>query len=178
MANRSKKVVLSARIDPYLKAGMELAATAKNEKIVKMMEEFIETGLAVMTVDNPFLAIGSRTEKTSFMLIFKCIWSEDEAVYKMRAGGLGPAFAGEYLFALHQIVFSEEYFRGEDDLYGDLNGFKEKLKLTPPKRPVNLKRIRDEWSTINDYCEFLSNNKPFFIQYLDYKRMAEESKAK
>ncbi|CAM3693787.1 hypothetical protein SAMN05216475_0532 [Pseudomonas synxantha] len=176
MANRSKKVMLSARIEPYLKAGIELAAVAKNEKIVKLMEQFIEIGLEDLVVDNPFKLM--TLEKIDFMFVFKCIWSEDEPTLKLRAGGLGEGFAGSYLSRLAGWVLSDDYFKGEFDLYGDLNGVSLGEKSSAPNVKINIDLVRSEWSMINSYYEFLDSNKPFHPAYSDYKRMVHESKAK
>lgn len=167
MANRSKKTVLSSRVEPYLKAGIEMAAVARNVKIVKLLEQFIEVGLDDLTIDNPFKVI--KPEKTSFLQILKCVWTDDEVLFKLRSGGLGPDFAGEELFFVHNVIMSEEYFRGDYDLYGDLNGLSKRYEYHPSKRLVDLDKIKDEWPLINTYCNFLATNRPLYLDYLEYK---------
>ena len=51
MANRSKKVVLSARIEPRLKAALDIAAMKLEDKVVKVLEDFVADGLKRITVD-------------------------------------------------------------------------------------------------------------------------------
>lgn len=176
MANRSKKVMLSARIEPYLKSGIEMASAARNEKIVKLMERFIEIGLEDLTVDNPFKV--TSLEKVDFMFVFKSIWSDDEPTLKIRAGGLGESFAGEYLSRLAGWVLNDEYFKGDFDLYGDLNGVSIGEKASAPYKLVNIELIRNEWGMINSYYDFLESNKPFHPSYADFKRMDQESKSR
>jgi hypothetical protein len=176
MANRSKKVVLSARVDPYLKASLELAATAKNQKIVKMLESILLSGLEDELIDNPFYSADS---KISFMRAFNAIWSENEIVYKLRAGALGPKFAGEDLAFAAMLVTASSYFEGDFDLFGDLNGKAVagnlKLHHTPK---INLELAEKEWSTVERYVDFLATNKPFEPSYDDFKRMLSASESK
>ncbi|MCE0943042.1 MULTISPECIES: hypothetical protein [Pseudomonas] len=168
MANRSKKVVLSARVEPYLKVGIELAAVARNEKIVKLLENFIEVGLNDLQIDDPFIV--TKTEKTSFMAVLKCIWTDDEILFKLRAGGLGVDFAGEELCFIYNNVLSEKYFHGDYSLYGDLNGLAKRFNWHPPAiQKVDLQKIKDEWLLINAYCQFLITNRPFYLDYEEYK---------
>ncbi|MGW8462465.1 hypothetical protein [Pseudomonas sp. CLCA07] len=176
MANRSKKVVLSARVDPYLKASLELAAAAKNQKIVKMLESILESGLDDLIIDNPF---ESETPKISFLFAFTAIWSESEALYKLRAGTLGPKFAGDDLAFAAFIIHSSNHFKGDFDLFGDLNGRinNANIKLSH-KYMINLELLEAEWATVERYISFLAMNKPFEPSYEDFKRMLEASEAK
>ncbi|WP_044267619.1 hypothetical protein [Pseudomonas fluorescens] len=176
MANRSKKVVLSARVDPYLKASLELAAAAKNQKIVKMLETILESGLDDLMIDSPF---EGESERISFMLAFTAIWSESEPLYKLRAGTLGPKFAGEHLAFTAIIVHASNYFDGDFDLFGDLNGRVGNAGLKPRhKYMINLELLEKEWPTVERYQDFLMTNKPFEPSYEDFKRMLKASEAK
>jgi len=176
MANRSKKVVLSARVDPYLKASLELAAAGKNQKIVKMLETILEGGLDDLMIDNPF---ESEHPRISFMLAFTAIWSESEPLYKLRAGTLGPNFAGDDLAFTALIVHGSNYFDGDFDLFGDLNGRIKNANLKPHhKYMINLELLEAEWSTVERYTAFLIANKPFEPTYEDFKRMLKASEAK
>lgn len=175
MANRSKKVVLSARVDPYLKAAMELLAASQKEKIVKLLETFIENGLNDWYVKNPF----KDGEKTPFLNVFTAIWTEDEVVYKLRAAVAGSNFAGETLWRQGLVVLGDSYFKGTEPLYGDLNGLGEKWAYKPDREYLlNLQLIREEWQLIEDYVTFLENNKPFEPNYADYKKMRKDSSVK
>ena len=176
MANRSKKVVLSARIDPYLKAALEMFAASQNKKIVKLLENFLENGLDAMDVDSPFLTQGNGNSKISFMSLFTAIWSEDEVLFKVRAGVLGPTYAGETMWRQAMVATD---FKGETDLYGDLNGYAGKFGYSLPwKHSLNLELIREEWPLIEGYVAFVENNKPFEPSYDDYKKMRAKSDAK
>ncbi|OFJ43301.1 hypothetical protein BJN42_21795 [Pseudomonas koreensis] len=179
MANRSNKVVLSARVDPYLKAALELLAASQKEKIVKLLETFLENGMHDFYVVNPFLPKGGEAEKTSFMNVFTAIWSDDEVVYKLRAGVLGPQYAGETAWRQAMVVTGDHYFKGADDLYGDLNGLSEKWGYKAEYNYfLDLEKVRSEWPLIEGYVSFIENNKPFEPSYEDYKRMHQQSKAK
>lgn len=181
MANRSKKVVLSARIAPYLKAALEMFAASQNEKIVKLMETFLESGLDEVNVVSPFHSDVKGGTKISFMTLFTAIWSEDEVVFKIRAGLLGPDYAGETMWRQAMVASGCERFKGVTDLYEDLNGWASRKGsgwVAPRPHFLNLEVIREEWPLIEDYVAFVENNKPFEPSYEDYKRMREESDAK
>lgn len=172
MANRSKKVVLSVRVDPYLKAALELFASSQNEKIVKVLETCLENGLTDRDIRNPFKPRDEGQEKISFMIAFTAIWSENEVLYKLRAGTLGPDFAGEELSFISLLVMGHQYFDGDYDLFGDLNGASESFGFTPKRRPrVNLELVEQEWPVLEEYSRFLTNNKPFQPSFEDYKKM-------
>jgi hypothetical protein len=172
MANRSKKVVLSVRVDPYLKAALELFAASENDKIVKVLELCLENGLTDRDIRNPFKPRDKAQEKISFMIAFTAIWSDNEVLYKMRAGTLGPDFAGEELSFISMIVLGHSYFDGDYDLFGDLNGSAETYGFKPKTRPmVNLELLEKEWPILEEYCRFLANNKPFQPGFEDYKKM-------
>ena len=186
MANRSKKVVLSARVDPYLKAALELAAVSRKEKIVKLLETFVESGLYDLDITKPFLLQVDKKgkseklgDKISFMSLFTAIWTDDVILYKIRAGVLGPEFAGETVWQQAMVATGDHYFRGEDDLYGDMNGFSQKSGYSVVvKYGLNLELIRKEWPIIESYVSFIESNKPFDPGYDEYKSMLEKSLAK
>jgi hypothetical protein len=178
MANRSKKVVLSARVDPYLKAALELLAASRNEKIVKILESCLENGMNDRTITNPFIA-PQKLEKISFMVAFTAIWSENETLYKLRAGTLGYDFAGEELSTVAMFINDDKYFDGEYDVFGDLNGSTETFGFKPRMQPrVNLALVEKEWPIVEEYVRFLASNKPLQPGYADYKSMRAQSLAK
>lgn len=178
MANRSKKVVLSARVDPYLKAALELLAASRNEKIVKILESCLENGMNDRIITNPFKA-PQKLEKISFMVAFTAIWSENETLYKLRAGTLGSDFAGEELSMVAMFINDDKYFDGEFDVFGDLNGSTEKFGFKPRIQPrVNLALVEKEWPIVEEYVRFLASNKPLQPGYADYKSMRAQSLAK
>ena len=179
MANRSKKVVLSARIAPYLKAGLELYASAEKVKIVKLLEEILEAALEDANVQSPFHdSRGERVEISIYNLL-TAIWTEDEVLFKLRAGVLGPNYAGETTWREAMVATGCDYFKGDVDLYGDLNGYEEKFGYDVPwSYQLNLELVREEWHLIQDYVAFGENNKPFEPSYDDYKSMRAKSEAK
>lgn len=156
MANRSKKVVLSARIDASVKAALELAAASKDEKIVAFLEYCIQSGLSMLAVFNPFSQDPGR--KMPFNMFFDCIWSEDEMLYKLRAGALGPDYATSEMIEIALVVTTGEYFKGDFDLFGDLNGLADAHEMSAPKIFIDLEKVRSEWEQIVSYSEFLKNN--------------------
>ncbi|MFV3305806.1 hypothetical protein ACNFBT_11050 [Pseudomonas sp. NY15181] len=175
MANRSKKVVLSARVEPYLKAALELYATSTNEKIVKVLERFIETCLSDAQIENPL----NGYKKGYFMTIFTAIWSEDEVIFNLRAGLMGSKFSSDRLFHLAMTVVGDHRFKGDFDLFGDLNGMAERFEFVQPyEAKIDLGLVRSEWDVLVAYVDFLENNKPFCPTYDDYKRMREQSESK
>ncbi|WP_312974600.1 hypothetical protein [Stutzerimonas nitrititolerans] len=177
MANRSKKVVLSARVDPYLKAGIDLLAAAQRVKMVALMERFLEFGLEESQVENPF-ASKKNTPKISFLLVLQAIWTDDEVLFQLRAGALGAKISGDDIFDASFVVLSLEvdYFAGEDDIFGDLNGLTSRMGLAPvvPFK-VNLPLVKEEWDSILAYVQFLKQNKPFQPTFDEYKTIMAKS---
>lgn len=179
MANRSKKVVLSARIAPYLKAGLELYASAEKVKIVKLLEEILEAALEDANVQSPFHDSRGERVEISYINLLTAIWTEDEVLFKLRAGVLGPRYAGETTWREAMVATGCDYFKGDVDLYGDLNGYEEKFGYDVPwSYQLNLELVREEWHLIQDYVAFVENNKPFEPSYDDYKSMRAKSEAK
>lgn len=176
MANRSKKVVLSARVDPYLKAALELLATSKNQKIVKLLEMFIEEGMDNTKIENPLKYDG---KKVDYMMVFQSIWTEDEVIYKLRAGALGSKFAGDELAKIATRVVDNNYFNGDYELFGDLNGMASKYGFAPPYPwKINIDLVKAEWDILNQYVSFLESNKPFSPSYDEYKNILAKSDSK
>ncbi|MDD2110645.1 hypothetical protein NP554_02360 [Pseudomonas asiatica] len=177
MANRSKKVVLSARIDGYLKAGLEMYAASREQKIVKVLETFLETGLDESYVDSPFHDSKRTLQRITYLDMLKAVWSEDEILFKVRAGALGRDYAGET--AYRQAMTAIACFPGEVDLYGDLNGYIKQYGYESPREClIDLERVRADWHLIEDYVAFLENNKPFEPTFGDYLAMREKSESK
>jgi len=177
MANRSKKVVMSARVDPYLKAGIELLAASQRVKIVKLMEEFLEWGLETTQVDNPF-ASSKKTPRISFLAVLEAIWTDDDVLFQLRAGALGGRISGDDIFNAAFVVLSHEtdYFEGDFDVFGDLNGLTARMGLQPPVPfKINMELVREEWETIKAYVQFLAQNKPFQPSYEEYKTIMAKS---
>lgn len=172
MANRSKKVILSARIDPSLKAGIELAAASQKEKIVAFLEYCIQGGLSTLVIADPFGK--ERGKQTAFSLFHSSVWSEDEVVYKLRVGYLGPDYAPLDLVDAAAVVNSEKCFSGDYDLYGDLNGNVKKLDLIAPNVRVNIDKIKREWKLILEYVEFKKKNIHLNVDYEKYLELAYE----
>ncbi|EJM77917.1 hypothetical protein [Pseudomonas sp. GM60] len=172
MANRSKKVVISARIDPQLKDALDIAASKLNKKIVKLLEELVEVGLAELTVQNPFRG-GHLPDggDMNFMTVFEAVWDQDEVVFKLRAGTIGPDFCGETISRQAKVVIGSERFKGEYDLFGDLNGHTALWGGTYEKHYVNLELVKKEWPIIESYIAFLDSNQPLVVSYEDYKKM-------
>lgn len=178
MVNRSKKVVLSARVEPYLKDALELLAVSRNQKIVKLLETFLENSMSDWQIPNPLHWKNGQHKKISYLSVFAAIWSENRIIYELRAGALGPEFAGEELWEKSVHVLSAKYFEGTYDLFGDLNGATERYGFEPLRREmIDLDRVEREWTIIEGYVDFLRFNKPFSPSYEDYKRMLEDSKS-
>ncbi|HCT7937619.1 TPA: hypothetical protein OT881_005845 [Pseudomonas aeruginosa] len=169
MANRSKKVVLSARIDPYLKAGIELAASSSREKIVAFLEYCIRNGMSSIAVNNPFV---EADVKVPFEMFFSSVWSDDEVLYKLRVGCLGPEYADRTLVEVGLIVVAEKHFAGDYDLYGDLNGNAAKLGYKAKRIMIDLEKVRMEWDVINEYAEFRIKNGRINVSYDKYLEIA------
>lgn len=173
MANRSKKVVISARIEPRLKAALDIAAGKLDEKIVTVLETFVEEGLNGIYVEkNPFWGgLMPSNSQINFMEVFDAVWDEDKVLFELRAGTIGPAFCGERLSRQAQVVIGSDYFKGEDDLFGDLNGYTDIWGGDIEKHFVNLDLVRKEWTYIDEFLSFVDMNGLTEVSYDFYKVM-------
>lgn len=167
MANRSKKVVLSARIDPFLKSGIDALSELANEKTVKLLEAFIESGLNKKMVKNPFSDTPGNAE-ISLMHLLQSVWSEDEVLYQLRLGllaKLGVKCSSEEVEAITAVVLEHKRFQGELDLLEGVTTLSERPESVRFKYMVDLGRVKDEWGTLKTYLAFSKNNRPLTISY-------------
>ena len=181
MANRSKKVVISARIEPRLKAALDIAAMKLEEKVVKVLEDFVEAGLSRITVkdglqrafsgETLLWGVAPTNSQMKFMDVFDAVWDEDEVLFKLRAGAIGADFCGEMLVRQAQVVIGSDYFRGDYDLFGDLNGYADLSGGELEKQFVNLALVRKEWHWIESYAAFMKVNDLVDLPYDYYKQM-------
>lgn len=173
MANRSKKVVISARIEPRLKAALDIAASKLDEKIVTVLETFVEEGLSGIFVEkNPFCGgLLPESSQINFMEVFDAVWDDDEVLFKLRAGTIGAAFCGERLSRQAQVVIGSDYFKGEYDLFGDLNGYTEIWGGEIEKQFVNLELVKREWAYIDEFVTFVDMNGLTELSYDFFKVM-------
>ncbi len=167
MANRSKKVVLSARIDPFLKSGMDALSAFTNQKIVKLLETLIENGLNDRVVKNPF-SDSPENKDLPLMRLLKAVWSEDEILYQLRLGvlsRLGVKCTSEDVSVITAEVLDNERFKGECDLFDGVTGLSKEAGNIRFKYMVDIGRVRDEWKSLNTYSMFSRNNRPLAISY-------------
>ena len=182
MANRSKKVVLSARIEPRLKAALDIAAMKLEDMVVKVLEDFVADGLKRITVDGGLQRVFSEksllwgdlvpaNSQMGFMEVFDAVWDEDVVLFELRAGVVGADFCGEMLVRQAQVVIGSDYFKGEYDLFGDLNGLAEMFGGELEKQFVNLALVKKEWHWIESYAAFMKVNELVDLPYEYYKQM-------
>jgi hypothetical protein len=167
MANRSKKVVLSARIDPFLKSGIDVLSELTNEKIVKLLESFIESGLNDQVVKNPFSDAPGNKE-ISLMQLLQSLWTEDEVLHQLRLGllsGLGVKCSNDELCAITAVVLENKRFKGECDLFDGVTTLSEEPESVRFRYMVDIGRVKDEWETLKTYSMFAKNNRPLTISY-------------
>lgn len=175
MANRSKKVVLSARVDPYLKDGLEIFARMKNKKIVETLEELIEGAVNDINIDNPFLywekqVVPHASKRITLGRLMSLVWSPDETIFHLRLSRLGNEYFDEAGFLACAEAWDNKYFQGEDDVFEYTQNV---LGLPNPlyRKTLNLDLIRAEWDTLKSYASFLVANKPLIVTYEQYKAM-------
>lgn len=173
MANRSKKVVISARIEPRLKAALDIAASKLDEKIVTVLESFVEDGLnGIFVESNPFLGgLLPETSQINFMEVFDAVWDEDEVLFKLRAGVIGRKFCGERLSEVAKVVMDSDDFKGDYDLFGDLNGYTAIWGGEIEKQFVNLELVKKEWNRIEEFVTFRDANGLTELSFDFYKVM-------
>lgn len=179
MANRSKKVVLSARVPPYLKAGLDILSTIKNKSSVSIIEEMLETELNEEYIRVPLtlsIDLHSSGKMMSISDLLTYIWDDDEILFNLRLGYLGENIASKDLEKLVDIVSINPIYEGEFPLFGDLNGKALDSMFEPlPDVYINLYKIKDDWSLLKSYVVFLEKNKPLAPSLDQYKKMINNS---
>ena len=70
-----------------------------------------------------------------------------------------------------QVVIGSDYFKGEYDLFGNLNGLADMFGGELEKLIVNLALVRKEWRYIEDYAAFMRVNDLVDLPYDYYKKM-------
>lgn len=174
MANRSKKVVLSVRVEPYLKDALDVLARLKNRKIVETLEILIQEAADGIFVENPFWE--SRVEKKyaderiTLNRLMSLVWSNDPIIYRLRLAQLGSDYLDEPGFLACSEVWENNYFLGEDDIFEYTRqavDCPDALRV----RKLNLELVKEEWDKLNGYAEFLLNNRPLVVSYSQYKEM-------
>ncbi|AZS50386.1 hypothetical protein DM558_06175 [Entomomonas moraniae] len=179
MANRSKKVVLSARVPSYLKAGIDITSTCLNKSTVSIIEEQLEDLIDTTSITFPVVLSSerfARRERLSIRKLMSYIWNDDEIIFKLRIGIIGDHIAGSILSRVADWACND-LFKGEYPLFGDLNGH---LTQNPEEfdvieKHIDLEKVRAEWDTLNAYMEFLEKNKPLNPSYEQYKKMLNNS---
>lgn len=174
MANRSKKVVLSARIEPYLKDGLELYARLNKMKIVEALEQILEDAQTSHGVQNPFIKKGGHPHKTATTIhgLISHIWSPDSAIYLLRRGYIGSHMCDEreYLMAVETM---SKRFSGGFDIYEEAKKkyaeYGHEWIMAYPL--IDLEKVKAEWPYLQKWAEFAINSKPAVVDYSDYLRI-------
>lgn len=178
MANRSKKVVISARIPPRLKAALDLASILEGQPIVKLLEALLEEGLNEIDAPNPFRGGQLDGSKLNFMTVFDAIWTEDEVLFRLRTWAAGPEFSSVKIWRRITSLIQSDYFKGDVDLFGDLNGYTQTWGGVPERYLINLDLIKEEWMLIDDYLSFLDKNTNLSPSYESFKKMLQSESVK
>lgn len=159
MANRSKKTVLSVRISPYAKAGLDVLSAVRRQSLPELIESLVERELAKER-------LGSQ--QVSAQRVLRAIWTDDPLLYKLRLS----CFTGTALNPLDevaaQVVLMSPIFSGEDNLFSGpaaeiIRGIEDAI----PR--VSLDKARQLWPILIGYAKFLEVNslKPSFKDYID-----------
>lgn len=173
MANRSKKVVLSTRIAPHLKDGLELFARAKNMKIVEAVEELIDIALESYNIDSPIKDMDGRKPKIPVSTLVSWLWSEDPILYKLRLAYLGHQYVDEETFIIAAEVMSPR-FSGDFDLF-EYTRTVAKYHKVPEAKGIDLNKVKLEWDSLSSYAKFVVSNKPLIVAYEDFLKMLSTS---
>ncbi|MDX9677011.1 hypothetical protein [Pseudomonas zeae] len=171
MANRSKKVVLSTRIAPYLKSGLELCARARNMKIVETIEELIEHALMTNSIDSPFPDKNGVRGKASVLSVVEWLWNDDPIIYTLRLGFISDQLVDRETYVVCAETTTAR-FKGDFDLFEEPRKratYQDVYKTTA----LNIEKIREEWEDLCAYAKFVEANKPLKIDYEDFLRMAK-----
>lgn len=172
MANRSKKVVLSVRVDPYLKDALDLLAKKQNKKIVETVESLIRDAVEEIRVINPFLPWldPKKSKDISLQRLMGLIWSDHPIIYKLRLAHLSHEYLDEPTYIACCQVWSNECFIGNDDIFlytRQILGVPEAV----PAPKLNIGIVTSEWGILMGYGEFVVSNKPLIVTYEQYKKM-------
>ncbi|OEO23090.1 hypothetical protein AX279_22455 [Pseudomonas sp. J237] len=171
MANRSKKVVLSARIEPYLKDGLELYARLRHMKIVEALEDILELAQDSLNINNPFLKPEKEAYKNKVALsgVVSTIWSSDQVIYTLRRGYIGNHMCDELEYLVVAETMSRR-FAGDFDIFEQAKKKYSKSEkewcLAYPR--IDIEKVRAEWPYLQRWAEFAIKSKPAVVDYDDY----------
>jgi hypothetical protein len=174
MANRSKKVVLSTRIAPHLKDGLELFARVKNMKIVEAIEELIDVALESYHIESPLRDMDGKRGKVPVSTLISWLWSEDPIIYKLRLAYLGHQYVDEETFIIAAQVMGDR-FSGDFDLF-EYTRKAASHRRPPEARGIDIDKVRLEWNSLTSYAKFVVSNKPLVVDYDDFVIMLGKSK--
>lgn len=178
MANRSKKTVLSVRIDPPAKAALDVLAAVRGESLPAVIEDLLYKAFAHEKIAPPALLkpnILTNRGEVSISTLIQFIWSADSALFKLRLHLLDPSTLNERDQTITGTVFQNlEIFGGEDVIFDE-----HALKIiedSPAIPKVSLERVRRYWPVLTEYARFLSANamKVSLPDYIDLLRKSGE----
>ncbi|NNA48360.1 hypothetical protein HBO18_30035 [Pseudomonas lactis] len=169
MSNRSKKVVLSARVAPHLKDGLELYARVKNIKIVEAVEELIERALEEVNIESPLRSTSGDRSKVPVSTIISWLWDPDPIIFKLRLANVSPDLVDKETY-LAYVETTSDRFKGDVDIFEDVRK-RATYRDVYHKASINLERVREEWADLVAYAKFIEANKPIVVDYEDWLRM-------
>jgi hypothetical protein len=169
MSNRSKKVVLSARVAPHLRDGLELYARVKNIKIVEAVEDLIERALEEVNIESPLRSTSGDKGKVPVSTIISWLWDPDPIIFKLRLANVSPDLVDRETY-LAYVETTSERFKGDVDIFEDVRK-RATYRDVFHKASINLERVREEWADLIAYAKFIEANKPIVVDYEDWLRM-------
>ena len=163
MASRSKKTVLSVRIDPVAKASLDVAANMHKQSTTKFVEQLIETVMRQQVAP-------PTGEKVELGPLIASLMTDDDLIYKLRLYAVLP----EGLSAKEQVILKAVF--DNPNIFEGTDQYLPPSIAQPKKTPctsVSIARVRLFWPLLAEYADFMSNNEMelFLIDYMGLLRL-------
>jgi hypothetical protein len=178
MANRSKKTVLSVRIEPSAKAALDMLAAIRQESLPVVIEELLSQAFEQQAIlAPPFIKKTHVSPSGTIGLghLMRFIWVDDPELFKLRLHLLEPTALSERDQTVTGTVFKNlDIFRGDDHLF---DGKARQMVSDSPAIPkLSLSLVRLYWPLLNEYARFLATNSMnvSFADYVDLLRKSGE----
>lgn len=148
MASRSKKTVLSVRIDPVAKAALDAAANMHNQSTTKFVEQLVEAVVCQKVF--PSAGVGVALGE-----LIAALLDDDELIYKLRLHTLLPAALSAKERVMLKAVFDNPLIFAGTDQYLPVG-------MAQPEEGtsggVSVARVRLFWPLLLEFADFISHN--------------------
>ncbi|WP_370601063.1 hypothetical protein [Pseudomonas nitroreducens] len=159
---RNRTEMLSLRLTPHLRAGLEVMAALRKANLSKTIASALSAALEREKVPMPNILRGSA-EMTLDKLL-ELIWSEDEMLFKLRMYYVLPEglATGDH-DAIAVVVSNQHLFSGSTNIF-----WGQSENVLPANQDVptfDIEKIRDSWRMLRRYVDFVRDNDDLRVSF-------------